>query len=112
MYIHTGRLLHSFPKVVRYIVYRMIVSIYTVYIECSYEVYRIYSYIHDISNIFLRLYQYLLIPPKRSTVSCCRILLFLYLTIFSVLVWEGISEYCKHVLFNYDLQLLCDGLFR
>ena len=54
---------------VRYIVYRVSVYIYTLYVECPYVVYRIYSYIRSISRIFLREYTYLLTEPSNYFVN-------------------------------------------
>ena len=60
LYVHICKLLHNYSISVRYIVYRVFICIYTLCIECQYVVYIIYSYIRGISNIFLRVYPYLL----------------------------------------------------
>ena len=116
-YIYVRRLLHNAPISVRYIVYRVSVCIYAFGIECPCVVYIIYSYIRDTLNIFLYVYPYLLVPPIRSIVTRCRILLLLYLAILSALIYtiifiRGEVRVLSKKLSNYDFQLLCDEVVR
>ena len=75
-------------------------------IECAYVylyvVYRICSYIRGISNIFLRVYTYLLTLPIRSIEKCCRIPLLLYFAMLIVLIRKG----WVRVLWRYFFPIL------